>query len=295
MSGKTPKQTGRRKRLSSALAHSSGRVHDNQGATLRSFLLNAMPEADREQVENELLQNDDFFAHVVAYEQELLDAQASGVAPAVDAEEIERAYGRSPVRRQRARIAQSIRNAWGVPSAPAREPGAALDQQTAKELMDSNYAQLQRVATALMQRESSSNPLSANELLHATYARLSKVPGPHLKDRAHFIASVTAVMRRVLIDHAKARRESREQLPRDNAAFLGINVRSPDDVSAVDEALDDLSHTNPRQSRIVELRYFAGLSEEETASALKLSVRTVKRDAQLAMAWLRASISVKSS
>jgi RNA polymerase sigma factor (TIGR02999 family) len=164
----------------------------------------------------------------------------------------------------------------------------AGDQAAAERLLPLVYAELHRVATAYMRRERPDHTLQPTALINEAYLRLIQ-EDVDWNSREHFVGFAAHVMRRVLVDYARTR----------NAQQRGGNVErvelqdqfaiSPDKLEQVillDEALDRLEKTNPRQARVVELRYFGGLSVEQIGAALDIAPRSVKRDWALARIWL---------
>ena len=153
------------------------------------------------------------------------------------------------------------------------------------------YAELRQVAARQLQVERPDHTLDPTSLVHEVYFRLVRQRKPQYADRAHFFGVAARAMRRILVDHARGRR----RLKRDAAMTVdltpSIAAQMPDsELLAVDELLEQLAAIDARQARIVELRYFIGLSLEETASVLDISPATVKRDWVLARAWLKDAI-----
>jgi RNA polymerase sigma factor (TIGR02999 family) len=150
------------------------------------------------------------------------------------------------------------------------------------------YGELRRMAGSYLRREQSRS-LQATELVHDTYLRLLKDATPRWQSRTHFLAIAAISMRRLLVERARARHASKRgghqvQVTLDDA-LLTTEAQSID-VIALDRALDGLARLDPQQARIVELRYFGGLTVEETAETLQISPATVKRDWTVARAWL---------
>jgi RNA polymerase sigma factor (TIGR02999 family) len=142
-----------------------------------------------------------------------------------------------------------------------------------------------------MRRERPDHTLQTTALVHEAYLRLVRQENVRWRGRSHFLAIAAQLMRRILIDHARGHlREKRGGaqviLPLNEA--LVFSPEHSQDLMRVDEALDRLSKLDPRQGQVVELRFFGGLSVEETADYLKISPKTVKRDWAVAKAWLRA-------
>ena len=150
------------------------------------------------------------------------------------------------------------------------------------------YAELRELASAYLRRERPDHTLQTTALVHEAYLRLTDQRSTTWQNRSHFLGVAAQAMRRILVDHAKGR----QRLKRDGGRpvtlddGMAIITGPPEEVLAVDEALKRLTELDPRQARIVELRYFAGLTIEETASALELSPATVKREWTSARAWL---------
>jgi len=162
------------------------------------------------------------------------------------------------------------------------------DPQVLDTLFSVVYNELRRLARSYLQRERSDHTLQSTALVHEAYLRLVD-QNVSWQNRAHFFGIAAQMMRRVLVDHARSRNAAkrgdgvcRVTLDED---LVGANQRDVD-VIALDQALTDLAAFDPQQSRIVELRFFAGLSIEDTAEALKISPATVKREWAMAKAWI---------
>jgi len=161
---------------------------------------------------------------------------------------------------------------------------AALDR-----LVPLVYAELRRLAHAYMRGERPGHSLQTTALIHEAYLRLVEAPQMRWQNRAHFFAVSAQVMRRVLVDVARAQRSLKRGGNCEHVAFDEGLVLSQDrhpDLIALDEALTELAAMDPRKSRVVELRFFGGLTAEETAEVLSLAPDTVLRDWQLAKVWL---------
>ena len=168
------------------------------------------------------------------------------------------------------------------------------DQTALERLMPLVYEELRRMARRYMNRQRPGHTLQSAALVNEAYLRLIDSNQVQWQDRTHFFAVSAQLMRRVLVDFARAR----SNLKRGGGALRVALDEAPEsaadrgaDLIALDDALNALAAMNPRQSQIVELRYFGGLSEEETAEALKISTRTVRRDWSLARAWLYRELS----
>jgi RNA polymerase sigma factor (TIGR02999 family) len=151
------------------------------------------------------------------------------------------------------------------------------------------YAELHRIAHAQMAGERARHTLQTTALVHETYLRLVDGTKVSWKDRAHFFAVCARLMRRILVDYARARHASKRGGAITHVAFEDWLVgRPPDDEAllALDEVLGRLALTDQRRGRVVELRYFGGLTVEETAAVLDVSPETVNRDWKVARLWL---------
>ena len=161
-------------------------------------------------------------------------------------------------------------------------------QEAAARLFDLLYSELRRLAQRHLMKERPEHTLQATALVHEAYLKL--VDGQQdWQNRAHFFAIASSAMRRILVDHARAkhaakRPDSQKQLDLDEVVLLSNDHQL--NVIAVDLALQRLSQLDARQSRIVELRYFGGLSAEEAAEVLGVTTITVQRDWAVAKAWL---------
>lgn len=164
-----------------------------------------------------------------------------------------------------------------------------------EELMPLVYEELRRQASRFLRKERANHTLQTTALIHEAYLKLVDQNHVEWQNRAHFFAIASTAMRRILVDHAKGRhREKRggaaEDLPLDEAFQVSANEKSID-LIALDEALNRLAEFDRRQAKVVELRYFSGLSIDETAEILSVSNATVRLDWNLAKAWLRKEIS----
>jgi RNA polymerase sigma factor (TIGR02999 family) len=150
------------------------------------------------------------------------------------------------------------------------------------------YKELQRLAHHYMQGERANHTLQTTALVNEAYLRLTDLTRMQWRDRAHFFAMAATLMRRVLVDHARDRGRDKRGGGVVFTALEDEPMAAPSsiDALALDEALDRLAAIDPQHARIVELRYFAGLTIEETSEALRISPATVKRDWTWARAWL---------
>jgi len=165
------------------------------------------------------------------------------------------------------------------------------DERALEQLLPRVYRELRGLAHRRMRAEGDGvQTLQTTALVHEVYVRLVDGARVDWHDRVHFYAVCARLMRRILVDRARARRAAKrgggavELCIDDGDAALPA---SQEDLLALDEALERLAHADPRKGRVVELRYFGGLSVEDTAAALGVSVETVKRDWKTARTWLR--------
>ncbi len=150
------------------------------------------------------------------------------------------------------------------------------------------YEELRRLAHHYMRGERANHTLQTTALVNEAYLRLTDLTRMQWRDRAHFFAMAATLMRRVLVDHARERARDKRGGGVVFTALQDEHVAAPStvDALALDEALDRLAAIDPLHARIVELRYFAGLTIEETSEALRISPATVKREWTWARAWL---------
>jgi len=162
------------------------------------------------------------------------------------------------------------------------------DRGAGDKLLPLVYAELHRLARAYMRRERPNHTLQPTALIDEAYMRLAQAP-IDWHNRAHFIGVAANAMRRILVDHARAHKAAArggefQQVEWTEA--LGLPAERSGELLALDEALNQLEKLNPRQAKIIELRYIGGLSFEEAAAVLEISARTAKRDWTLARLWL---------
>ncbi len=162
----------------------------------------------------------------------------------------------------------------------------------ADDLMGMVYEELRKVARAKINLESGCQTLQPTALVHEAWMRLGD---GGFENRAHFFAAAAEAMRRILVERARRKRRAKHGAGAEHCAVDGIEIATPvvddDEILAVNEALDQFSLHEPRMAELVKLRYFAGLTFEETATMLAISVRTAKRDWSYARAWLHREIS----
>jgi RNA polymerase sigma factor (TIGR02999 family) len=163
------------------------------------------------------------------------------------------------------------------------------DPDAFAQLVPLVHAELHRLARLHMRRERQGHTLQPTALVNEAYLRLIKLETIRWQDRAHFLAMAARIMRRVLVDFARARRNDKRGGGISKTSFdeaLHISREPGTDLVALDDALGALAAVHPRKSQVVELRFFGGLSLEETAVALDVSIDTVKRDWRFAKLWL---------
>jgi len=175
------------------------------------------------------------------------------------------------------------------------------DAAALERLVPLLYAELKKVAGAHLRHERAGHSLQATALVHEVYLRLVNVDRLTFESRAHFMAMAARLMRQILVDHA--RRKLRHKRG-DGATMVSLDLVSPAvntigptiiDVLALDEALAELASFDAQQCRIVEMRFFAGLTIDEVAHALGISTATVEREWAVAKAWLYAQLSARTA
>jgi RNA polymerase sigma-70 factor, ECF subfamily len=172
----------------------------------------------------------------------------------------------------------------------------AGDEQALHQLMPLVERELNRVARACLAGDRGNRSVSATALVNEAFLRLVRVEQIDWRDRAHFLSMSARLMRRVLVDLARARRSDKRG---GDAVRLSLDEAIPAggadaDVERLDEALDALTRLDPRKGRVIELRFFGGLSAEETAAILEVSTKTVIRDWTFAKAWLQREMTAEA-
>jgi RNA polymerase sigma factor (TIGR02999 family) len=163
-----------------------------------------------------------------------------------------------------------------------------------EELTPRVYRELRRVAARLLQNERPGFSLQSTDLVHEVYLRLVNARELEWQHRAHFFAVSATLMRRILLDRARRRAAAKrggKAEPLDLTRTLDVAQTKARQLVALDDALNALAEVDPRKSRIVELRFFGGLSVKETAEVVKVSSDTVMRDWKMARAWLLTELS----
>jgi RNA polymerase sigma-70 factor (ECF subfamily) len=172
------------------------------------------------------------------------------------------------------------------------------NREALDDLMPVVYADLRRMAAGYMQREPPDHPLQPTALVSEAYLRLVDQRRVKWRNRAHFFGVAAEMMRRILVDQARRRRAERRGRDWERVTLTGldlaVNEPSQLDVLALNESLERLAVFDPQQARIVELRYFGGLTIEEVAEVVGVSEATIAREWTIAKAWLRANLSGQS-
>ena len=167
------------------------------------------------------------------------------------------------------------------------------DERALDRLTPLVYNELRQQAARYLRRERRHHSLQATALINEAYIRLIDARDVRWQNRAHFFAIAANLMRRILVDHARRRdaeKRGGSQIRLTFSDLIVVAQESDVDLLAIDEALNRLAEIDPQQARIVELRFFSGLNVDETATALGISPKTVKRDWSVAKAWLRREI-----
>jgi RNA polymerase sigma factor (TIGR02999 family) len=171
------------------------------------------------------------------------------------------------------------------------------DQAALQSLIPLVYKELRLAAHRCLRSERSDHTLESTALVHEAYLRLAESDPPPIENRAHFVAIAAKLMRQILVDYARrrsaAKRGYQYRVELDESFYLP--ERKNVDIVALDHALTRLSRRDAQQEKIVELRFFGGLTIEETAAALKVSPATVKRDWNVAKAWLTREVGRNAS
>jgi RNA polymerase sigma factor (TIGR02999 family) len=168
------------------------------------------------------------------------------------------------------------------------------DDRAADRLFPLVYEELRRIAHRQLRRERTGHTLGTTALVHEAYLKLVDITRVEWRDRVHFLSMAARAMRRILVDYARQHRAERRgggvaPLALDEAPELSVDAQA-EELIALDEALTRLGELNPRLVHVVEHRFFAGMSEEESAEALAVTDRTVRRDWVKARGWLRQAL-----
>jgi RNA polymerase sigma factor (TIGR02999 family) len=168
------------------------------------------------------------------------------------------------------------------------------DKEALDNLVPLVYEELRRQAARYLRHERVGHTLQTTALILEAYLRLVDQRNVHWQNRAHFFGIAAQMMRRILVDHARTKKRAKRGGSDIRVSFSEATLKAPDqdlDIVALDEALEHLAEIDEQQSKIVELRFFSGLTVEETAEVLGISPATVKRDWSMAKAWLHREIS----
>jgi RNA polymerase sigma factor (TIGR02999 family) len=162
------------------------------------------------------------------------------------------------------------------------------DQQALNNLIPMVYGELKKLAAGHLRREGKGRPLDTTALVHEAFLRLARGQHPSYQNRTHFYGIASRLMRQVLVDLARARsrakRGAAQELPLADLTDIGHN---PDEsILVMDDALDRLARVDPLKVQLIEMRYFAGMTAEECAAALSISIHVARRELRLAQAWL---------
>jgi len=170
---------------------------------------------------------------------------------------------------------------------------AAGDKTALDRLMPLVYAELRRLADSHLRRERSSHTLQPTALVHEAYIRLLGQDQPDYRSRAHFLGIAAHVMRQILVDHARSRGAGKRGGGQPGCSLdesIDAAVERPVALVAVDDALDALEQTDPQKARLIEMRFFGGLTAEESADVLQLPVDKVRAELRIAQAWLQREL-----
>ena len=167
------------------------------------------------------------------------------------------------------------------------------DKSAVDQLVPIAYAELRRLADSYLRRERSDHTLQPTALVHEAYMRLIGQDQPDYANRAHFFGVAAQLMRQILVDHARMRNAGKRgggeiNLPLEEAAMASAS--RPDAFLDLDRALSRLEQTDARKARVIEMRFFGGLTAEESAQLLGVSVETVRRDLRIGQAWLQREL-----
>jgi RNA polymerase sigma factor (TIGR02999 family) len=193
-----------------------------------------------------------------------------------------------------------------IPAGPAPDPSADVTQwlqqlgadspAASSRLFELLYDELRRMARSHLRRENPGHTLSATGLAHEAWFRMAEQSRTEWKNRSHFLAVASTMMRRILVNHELARRADKrdaELVPVTLSGLEQIGVAPDRDVVAVHEALLAFEQVDARAAKVVELRFFGGLENEEVAETLGVSLATVKRDWAVARAWLHRELAAR--
>lgn len=167
------------------------------------------------------------------------------------------------------------------------------DKSALDDLVPLAYAELRRLADSYLRNERTGHTLQPTALVHETYMRLVGQDQPDYRNRSHFFGVAAQLMRQILVDHARGRNAGKRGGGEANISIdeaVGSSDRRPDAFLDLDFALRKLEERDPRKARVIEMRFFGGLTAEESAEVLEVSVETVRRDLRLGQAWLQREL-----
>jgi RNA polymerase sigma-70 factor (ECF subfamily) len=170
---------------------------------------------------------------------------------------------------------------------------AALDQ-----LIPLFYTELRRIADGFLRNERHGHTLQPTALVNELYARVAGQEQPEYRSRAHFLGVAAHVMRQILIDHARARCAAKRGGPQEKLSLIEAMdpaLERSAEIIAVDDALSELERRDPRKARLVQMRFFGGLTAEESAEVLQIPVATIRRELRVAQAWLQRELDDRSA
>lgn len=170
---------------------------------------------------------------------------------------------------------------------------AAGDRSAFDRLIPLLYPELQRLARSYMRKERTSHTLQPTALVHEAYARLVKQNQPDYRSRAHFMGVAAQVMRQILVDHARTRNAGKRGGGAGNVPFDqvdGVAAQRPSAMIAIDDALAQLARKDPVKARLVEMRFFGGMTAEDSAEVLKITTAEVRRHLRIGQAWLQREL-----
>src|SRR5208337_2110913 len=192
-----------------------------------------------------------------------------------------------------------------MPPSPQEQPITVLlhkfasgDKEALDRLVPLLYPELRKLARSYVRNERSDHTLQPTALVHEAYARLVKQEQPDYRSRAHFMGVAAQVMRQILIDHARTRDAEKRGGGTANVSLevaAGMPVGQPAMILAIDEALDQLARNDSLKARLIEMRFFGGMTAEESAEVLQLSVTEVRRHLRMAQAWLQRKLDQKAA
>jgi RNA polymerase sigma factor (TIGR02999 family) len=168
------------------------------------------------------------------------------------------------------------------------------DQVSLDQLVPLIYVELRRIASGCLRKERSGHTLQPTALVHEAYIRLIDQTQPDYQSRAHFFGIAAQVMRQILVDHARSRNAAKrgggvEKLPLDLDS-LSLSADRPEQLLALEDSMQALAKFDAQKARLVEMRFFGGLTAEESAQIVGLPVQTVRRELRVAQAWLKREL-----